>query len=263
MSPESDPTSVMGRRIGAVAIDGAIAFVPAVAVFLGNITTKSLQEREDLGFRITDAETFCEEYMEQGDGGNFCFTDGDDVHYTENGLLSAGLVLYGIAIALHVILQSITGASLGKLATGLRVVDEHGNKAGFGRNLVRWLLWIVDSLPAFGLVGLITSLTTTGHRRVGDMVAKTHVVAKRSVGQPLGVGHHAIAGPATPAAPSARPGPQWDEARGTYIQWDPQAQAWMQWDEAAKRWDPIPAAAPAIPPPPPAAPPPPPPPPPS
>lgn len=261
MSPESDPTSVMGRRIGAVAIDGAIAFVPAVAVFFGSLTSMSLEERQENDFRILDADQFCEEYMEQEGGGYFCFSDGDTVNYTDDGVVAAGLVLYGIAIALHVILQGITGASLGKLMTGLRVVDEHGNKAGFGRILVRWLLWIVDSLPAFGLVALITSLTTTGHRRVGDMVAKTHVVAKGAVGQPLGVGHHSIAGPATPAAPSARPGPQWDETRGTYIQWDPQAQTWMQWDEAAKRWDAIPAAAPAIPPPPPAAPPPPPPPP--
>jgi hypothetical protein len=100
---------------------------------------------------------------------------------------------------------------------------------------------------------------------VGDMVAKTHVVAKGSVGRPVGAGHHSVAGPATgpwaqpsASAPTARPGPQWDEARGTYIQWDPEAGAWMQWDEAAKRWDPIPPA-PSIPPPPAATPPPPPP----
>jgi hypothetical protein len=148
------------------------------------------------------------------------------------------------------------------------VVDEQGNKASFGKMLLRWVMWIVDGLPLVlgPLVGLITSLTTTGHRRVGDMVAKTHVVRKSSVGHPVTVGHHSLAGPSSWSTgmptPTAKPGPQWDEARGTYIQWDPDAQAWMQWDDATKAWNPIPAA-PAIPPPPvstPAPPPPPPPP---
>jgi uncharacterized RDD family membrane protein YckC len=45
---------------------------------------------------------------------------------------------------------------------------------------------------------------------------------------------------AAPApAPSAE-GPQWDEARGTYIQWDPAQRAWMQWDEGFKAWTRIP-----------------------
>ncbi len=34
-------------------------------------------------------------------------------------------------------------------------------------------------------------------------------------------------------------GPQWDEARGTYIQWDPVLKAWMQWDQPGGRWIPI------------------------
>ena len=52
--------------------------------------------------------------------------------------------------------------------------------------------------------------------------------------------------PATPTPPIApvapvvpAPGteaPQWDEARGTYIQWDPVQGAWMQWDEGTKAW---------------------------
>lgn len=41
------------------------------------------------------------------------------------------------------------------------------------------------------------------------------------------------------SAPSAD-GPQWDEARGTYIQWDKDQQRWLQWDDTAKRWDVIP-----------------------
>lgn len=270
MPIESDPTAVMGRRIGAAAIDGMIAFVPAGIVFASSLTSADAATRQQNDFFVQDADDFCEAYMEQEDG--FCFSDGDTVYYTESGLLSAGLVLYAIAIALHVILQGFTGATLGKLATGLRVVDEQGQRAPFWRVLVRWLLWIVDSLPAFGLVGLITAATTTGHRRVGDMVAKTHVVRASAVGTPIGLaapGAPTFGAPGAPSAygaagmpaPTAKPGPQWDEARDTYIQWDPELQSWMQWDDTAKEWTAI-AVAPAAPPPPPVAPPPPPPPPP-
>jgi hypothetical protein len=69
---------------------------------------------------------------------------------------------------------------------GLRVVDQTtGQLAGFGKSLGRTLMWIVDSFPFFlPLVGLITGLSSKGHRRVGDMVAKTLVVDKRQVGTP-------------------------------------------------------------------------------
>ncbi len=47
--------------------------------------------------------------------------------------------------------------------------------------------------------------------------------------------------PAVPGAPRrATEGPQWDEARGTYIQWDPAQGKWMQWDEGFKAWTVIP-----------------------
>jgi len=54
------------------------------------------------------------------------------------------------------------------------------------------------------------------------------------------------AGPPTaPAAPEPAaprdelPPPQWDPARGTYLQWEPNRQAWLQWDAAGQRWKPI------------------------
>ena len=47
--------------------------------------------------------------------------------------------------------------------------------------------------------------------------------------------------PVVPGAPSpTTEGPQWDEARGTYIQWDPAQEKWMQWDEGFKAWTVIP-----------------------
>ena len=140
---------------------------------------------------------------------------------------------------------------------------------------MRWLLWIADGFPYFlPLVGFIVGLTTVGHRRVGDMVAKTFVVRSSAVGAPIVVpgltapappttyadagtwgseappwtatgapADPAASGWAAPGAASPTPsadGPQWDAARNTYIQWDPAQSRWLQWDESERTWSVIP-----------------------
>jgi uncharacterized RDD family membrane protein YckC len=266
MATSSDPTAVMGRRIAATFIDGLIVFIPTGIITYSSFDTLTRAERLDLPSSVSDAESFCDRYTDlHSEDSGFCFTTGQTVHYSDGDWIGAfSLSLYGLAIFLHVILQAITGWTPGKAMVGLRVVQEDGRKAVFWRVLVRWLLWIVDGLPFAGLVAFITGLTTTGHRRVGDMVAKTYVVPKEYVGRPVAVRGVITAYASTGGAwvgahppPTARPGPQWDESRGTYIQWDPEAKDWMQWDETAQRWEPIPT--PDIPPPPVATPPPPPP----
>jgi hypothetical protein len=111
-----------------------------------------------------------------------------------------------------VVLQASSGASLGKHMVGLRVVDERGRKAGFGRNLVRWLMLLIDG--GIFLIGLITVLATRPHRRVGDLAAGTYVVAQASAGQPIGVAAptvpyggsaFAVPGYAGPSTPSWAP----------------------------------------------------------
>ena len=134
------------------------------------------------------------------------------------------------------------------------------DRRAFVKALVRWLLWIVDGFPYFlPLVGFISasppsatdaSATWPPRRsscaRIGGgspivvpgLTAPPPVRARRRVGRPaarprrrdhglgsgrrpelLGLGQpHAAGRRADPHAPS---GPQWDEARGTYIQWDP------------------------------------------
>jgi hypothetical protein len=51
------------------------------------------------------------------------------------------------------------------------------------------------------------------------------------------------AGPPSPpvgAAPRYElPPPQWDAARGTYLQWEPNQRLWLEWDTALQRWKPI------------------------
>jgi uncharacterized RDD family membrane protein YckC len=263
MSTVADPTDVVGRRVVAALIDGLLIAVIAVAAFTADMEYRSREDIQAAGFSgITE---YCDFYMDTLEE-ELCIPWVDDqaLEGAPGGWTFVGWI--GPTVLLHVLLQGLTGWTVGKLVTGIRTVREDGGRPGIGRAFVRWVLWLVDGLPFLALVGFITALTTNGHRRVGDMVAKTFVVRASAAGRPVLVGGVTAPpappppgtaaappppSPAAPAAPVPTTAPQWDEARGTYIQWDPQASAWMQWDEQARRWDPIPGQASAAPPPPP------------
>ena len=83
------------------------------------------------------------------------------------------------------IVQAMTGATLGKAIFGIRTVDEEGNAPGLGKQLIRGLLWIIDALCSDLLVAAILILVTKGHRRLGDMAAKTFVVRAGAKGSPI------------------------------------------------------------------------------
>jgi hypothetical protein len=105
--------------------------------------------------------------------------------YTWKG--GGAAVAYGLSVlagvANLVVLQGITGASLGKLIMGLRVVDSQGAPCGMGRAFVRWILLIVDTIC--GVLGLIVAGLTHPHRRIGDMIGGTYVVGQENEGRPL------------------------------------------------------------------------------
>lgn len=253
--PGTDPTAVFGRRVLAAVIDGVVVLVPGGAIASSQMEYIT-RDRVGAGFNH-----FCSDFMEQ-EGGT-CVQFGDRAYFNDNEVSVGNLAFLGLAFLLFVIIQGLTGWTVGKLVTGLRTVKEDGSVVGIPKALVRWLLWVVDALPCLGLVGGITALTTKGHRRVGDMAAKTFVVQASAAGSPIVVpGLTAAptsftpmtnAGPGAPggwgapppagAPPTPAPsttGPQWDAARGTYIQWDPAQGRWLQWDEGTRTWVPIP-----------------------
>jgi len=267
---QTDPTAVFGRRVLALLIDAALILVPVIMLLTASFEYLDVDDIGGVG-----GEQFCEDYLDGNNG--FCLNaeDIDDrVYFSDGGTGPSTALYWGATFGMLVILQGLTGWTVGKLVTGIRVVGEDGRPPGFVKALVRWLLWIVDAFPYFlPLVGFIVGLTTVGHRRVGDMAAKTFVVRSSAAGAPIvvpgltapppvgptggwgapppgvgGAGWGQPAGPssagwASPATPPATPAadaPQWDEARGTYIQWDPAQRAWVQWDEGSKAWSPIP-----------------------
>jgi uncharacterized RDD family membrane protein YckC len=79
------------------------------------------------------------------------------------------------------VVAGITGATIGKVLVGIRVVQEDGSVVGIPRSLLRGLCFFVDIF----FVGIVLASTTRGHRRLGDMAAHSYVVTKEAVDHPI------------------------------------------------------------------------------
>jgi uncharacterized RDD family membrane protein YckC len=103
-----------------------------------------------------------------------------------------GVIVYGIFLVFYWLLRDITGASLGKLIVGLRVVSKDGSPAGLGARVIRNLTiatpGVMLAIPFAGYVagpscGVLVTLAEaimllgTGER-IGDRIAGTMVVKK-------------------------------------------------------------------------------------
>jgi uncharacterized RDD family membrane protein YckC len=82
-----------------------------------------------------------------------------------------------IYLLYHPILEVLMqGRTPGKRMAGVRLVSRSGDVPGVGALLVRNVFRIVDSLPFFYIVGLVTVMFTQQHVRVGDLAAGTLLV---------------------------------------------------------------------------------------
>jgi hypothetical protein len=215
--PAADPTAVVGRRIGAFFIDAAVAFAIGLLLFfiLADHTTVG-EARLKYGCTV--------ERLDRINGrdsttlhcpGKLAFDVDNEVWVADPGPFFGLSTLFSFAY--FALLPGLTGWTLGKLLVGLRIVDGQGKVAGLGRNIIRWLLFVVDGPLTLFLCGLITMLVSKGHRRLGDMVAGTYVVSVRSVGTPplqpsvpgYGPGTPPGYGPTPPASYGGPPAASW------------------------------------------------------
>ncbi len=172
--PPRDPTEVIGRRISAYIIDLLLILGVGVAIFAALKSNSYTGAPNDACQQLRDAG-----YSDP------CVQFGSHVYTWTGGRFALAIGLTALAgLVNQVLLQGMTGASVGKMMLGLRVVNGPGQVCGIGRAFVRWLFLIVDQAFCF-LVGLITMLVTHPHRRVGDMVAGTYVVSTADVGRPV------------------------------------------------------------------------------
>jgi uncharacterized RDD family membrane protein YckC len=81
-----------------------------------------------------------------------------------------------------VFLEGLLGATLGKWALGLRVINVDRHVPGITAGALRNLLRLVDGLPAFSLLGVMLILRSPEKARAGDRLAGTRVVWVRESG---------------------------------------------------------------------------------
>ncbi len=84
----------------------------------------------------------------------------------------------GIGLAYYIIMEKLSGATLGKRAMGLKVVKEGGEPLDWQASIVRNVMRLIDGF-FFYLVAAIVVWISKRRQRLGDMAAHTIVVKAR------------------------------------------------------------------------------------
>ena len=91
---------------------------------------------------------------------------------------SIQVFFYFPVIFYSLVLESLfEGQTIGKRLLKMKVVKIDGYQASFGDYLMRWVFRIVDVNFSFGIVGLVTIVTSKKSQRLGDMTAGTSVIS--------------------------------------------------------------------------------------
>jgi len=96
-------------------------------------------------------------------------------------LMGVVLVMLGYFVVFEVIWN---GQTPGKRLTGIRVVKRGGLPLTFTDSLLRNLVRLVDYLPSYGLIGLVSFFVSRNQQRLGDLVADTVVTREFKHGLP-------------------------------------------------------------------------------
>ena len=97
---------------------------------------------------------------------------------------TVGILIAVVAAVLDLgVLPGLTGVTLGKWATGLRIERESGREIGIGRALLRHFVGYPLSFIILGIGFLVATLTVRG-RGLHDIIAGTVVVREGSLPSP-------------------------------------------------------------------------------
>ncbi|SEJ98834.1 Uncharacterized membrane protein YckC, RDD family [Paenibacillus polymyxa] len=105
---------------------------------------------------------------------------------TETPNLGMVVILFLIgSFCYYLLLEGLTGYTLGKFVLRIQVVNGEGRPPGMIKSLIRTLIYLVDTNPLlfWGLPAGICVLVTPRKQRIGDMVANTYVVKVRDLGK--------------------------------------------------------------------------------
>ena len=99
---------------------------------------------------------------------------------TDDGFMLRGppaFAFFLIAIAYYTVMERQFGATVGKVLTGLRVVQSDGTRLDWKASIIRNVSRVIDGL-FFYLVAAIAVWTSDGKQRIGDRLADTAVVRR-------------------------------------------------------------------------------------
>lgn len=92
-------------------------------------------------------------------------------------------VMVMVMVVIPTTVETLTrGRSLGKLATGIRIVRDDAGPVRLRHSFIRALVGVGELWLTAGTVALFASLTNTKGKRVGDMLAGTYAIRVRGGG---------------------------------------------------------------------------------
>ena len=112
-------------------------------------------------------------------------------------LIVVFLVWFGYPIGFETVTR---GRTPGKAAVGLRVVTVEGAPVGFRHAAIRAALALVDFPLTLGVAGVVSSLVSRRHQRLGDFVAGTVVLRERTGAHASGAHEFTVPPAAAPFA---------------------------------------------------------------
>ena len=101
--------------------------------------------------------------------------------------LTLFLIYFLVVICYEVLLLRYRGATLGKMACGLRVVRSDGGSLGWGVSIGRFVMWnvVTSGIPYLNMILMLISGIMAGtdneKRALHDRVCNTRVVYKQSI----------------------------------------------------------------------------------
>ena len=146
------PVAGIGSRSYAFLIDWHIRFLLALAWLVGIAVL--------LGF-LSTAEDFFSPLLKAGKTAMYA------------GLLPAAAIYFLYHPLLEIVMQ---GRTPGKRMAGIRIVTERALTPDAGALIIRNVFRLVDSLPAFYVLGLVVAIFTARQVRIGDLAAGTLLV---------------------------------------------------------------------------------------
>lgn len=135
-------------------------------------------------------------------------TTGGELSHTGEKWLIAGVVLFHFLLywGYFALFETYwNGQTPGKRLCKIRVIQQSGRQITFFEAMTRNLIRIIDMMPGFYLIGVISMICNRRNQRLGDLAAATIVIHERGSEEPLWGGN----GPRTITAGAfERPAPE-------------------------------------------------------